>query len=54
MGLPQLLLLGFYGIKLGINMSDHNKVKTVRVNFWTSLAHAAIITILLWWGGFFA
>ena len=53
MGAPQMILVVFYALGLGIAVSQHGKPKEGKTNAVYSLIGTAIVVGLLIWGGFF-
>jgi hypothetical protein len=53
MGIPQILMIIFYTLNLGVNLAHHGEPSLVKYNFWSSLLVAVVVFALLWWGGFF-
>lgn len=53
MKLPQLILLGFMVLGLGVALAKHGQPRNDKYNFGISLITSAIEIALLYWGGFF-
>ena len=54
MNAPQILLIAWYALGLGILTAKHGQPKEGKHSFWTGLAGLMIVFGLLWWGGFFS
>jgi hypothetical protein len=52
MGAPQITLIILWALALGITAEQHGKPKKGNESFWRSLLSVAIISAILWWGGF--
>ena len=52
-GLPQIIVIVFYILALGIELAEDGKPKTGTHSFWMALFVNAILFALLKWGGFF-
>ena len=50
--LPQIILLGFIFLGLGISLANHGKSRSDE-NFVVSLISTIILLFLLYWGKFF-
>ncbi len=54
---PQILVLGFFLITLGMSIADHGKVKEVKElkpeNAWVTLIAKLVVLFVLYQGGFF-
>lgn len=51
--IPQIIMILFIGLGVGIAIVEHGKPKTGNNNVWLSLISTAILLGLLIWGGFF-
>lgn len=51
-GIPQAILLGFYGLALILSVKDHGKPREP-TNAWNMIASIVLQLALMWWGGFF-
>ena len=51
--LPQIIILFLIVLSIGSSLESHDKPKTGKNSFWSSLISNAILLALLWWGGFF-
>jgi hypothetical protein len=54
MGAPQIIWIILSAMSVGMALIQHGKPETGRQNAWVSIAAAAIVNSLLYWGGFFA
>lgn len=52
-GIPQLIMLGFIFMDLGISLVKHGEYKKGKYSILSSLFGEAIIFALLYFGGFF-
>ncbi len=50
MGLPEVIMIIFLTINVCFYFVQHGK--SVEANFWHSLIGAGILSLILWWGGF--
>lgn len=53
MGIPQIILTGWYAFSLGVNAVYHGKERTGKYSFWPSLVMQIAVFALLIWGGFY-
>lgn len=53
MGTPQIILLLFFGMELGIGLIMHNKPYQTKFSFWKASGEVIFLGGLLWWGHFF-
>ena len=54
MGAPQIVMIVWLAIAVGIGIADHGKPKEGETSAWVSLIGSLIIAAILWWGGFFS
>lgn len=54
MSAPAIIILLLQGSGLLISAYQHGKPQTGTHNFWSTLVSTAIVTGLLFWGGFFS
>ena len=50
---PQIIYLALLFVQLLLVSNNHGKEKNGKYNIWTSLLAAALVILLLIWGGFF-
>lgn len=50
---PQICVLVFLAVSLGMHLADHGKPKEGKEKFWAALFSASLFLFLLWKGGFF-
>ena len=53
MGIPQIIVIAWYALALGINLANHGKKRCDKYNFWSSLIVCIVLFTLLKRGGFF-
>ncbi|WP_166884911.1 hypothetical protein [Massilia sp. CCM 8734] len=51
---PQVIMVAWLALSLGVSMSQHGKPRTGKHSFWISLTVVAINVAVLYWGGFFS
>ncbi len=51
--IPQIIVIGFYCIALGISLAKHGEPKNDNYSFGYSLTSCAFLFSMLYWGGFF-
>lgn len=54
MGTPQIILIVWFAMSLGISLCQHGKPKEGKINCFYSLIFLVMETGLLVWGGFFS
>jgi hypothetical protein len=54
MGAPQIIVIVLYALSVGVVLSRHGKPETGNHNVWSSLLTIAVMSALLWWGGFWS
>ena len=52
-GIPQIILIAWYVLSLGVTLAKHGEPRDGKYNFLTNLIITAIVFLILWWGGFF-
>ena len=52
MGIPQILIIVWYALGLGVMLALHGKPQTESYSFWKSLFITVVMFALLYWGGF--
>jgi hypothetical protein len=52
-GIPQIIILGFMFISLGIHIAKHGEPKLTKYHFVADFISSAITCGILYWGGFF-
>jgi len=50
---PQIIILVLFAINLLVNANMHDKPRTNKYNFFTSLISISLNFLILYWGGFF-
>ena len=53
MGIPQIIVVAWYALSLGVNLANHGKKREDKYSFWSSLIVCVLLFALLKWGGFF-
>ena len=53
LGIPQIVMLAYVFIELGMYLSRHGEKVYLEYNFWYCLLHYAIGLFVLYKGGFF-
>lgn len=53
MGIPQIIMICLYMLVIGENLAKDGEPRDSNYSFFGSLLGTAIVTGLLWWGGFF-
>lgn len=54
MGIPQIIMIIFFAMDLGINLAKHGEDKKGKYNIWVALICALIEFFILYCGGFFS
>lgn len=50
---PQIILIVFFSLVMGLNLAMHGKPRTGNYNFFGTCIAVAIEVSILYWGGFF-
>lgn len=53
LGIPQIVVVAFMFIKLGMHLAKHGDEVRLRYSFWDALIVSAIELFILYKGGFF-
>jgi hypothetical protein len=53
MGIPEVIFICIECLGLGIMLVKHGQMRDDKYNIWSQLISAAVMTGLLFWGGFF-
>lgn len=53
MNAPQVIMIAWFALSLGILMVKHGEPRMDKYNFWSGLVSVVLQCALLYWGGFF-